>query len=110
MGYLTSHRSPADVALDTTVLERYGFPAGRVLARNPGATYGDAGGQALPDLFIEDDCESIGASEIAYLQVAPHLRPRIRSIVVAEFGGIDHLPDSLSGLADLAPPVGPGAS
>lgn len=108
--YLTSRRSPADVALDTAVLKRYGFPSGRVLARHPGATYGDVVGRALPDLLIEDDCESIGVDEIAYLQVTPGLRLRIRSVIVPEFGGIDHLPDSLSALPDLAPPVQPSST
>lgn len=103
--YLTSHRSPADVALDTAVLNRYGFPPGRVLFRRPGATYGDVVGLALPDLLIEDTCESIGEGEIAYFQLSSESRSRIRSIIVPEFGGIDHLPDSLSALAGLAQPV-----
>ena len=33
----------------------------------------------------------------------PELRPRIKSIVVREFEGIDHLPDSLQELLALEP-------
>ncbi len=53
----------------------------------------------MPDVLIEDDCESIGgAEEITWLQLPAAARARVRSIVVAEFGGIDHLPDSLEEL------------
>jgi hypothetical protein len=53
----------------------------------------------LPDVLIEDDCESIGGeSEMTYPQLTPALKQRIRSIVVPEFGGIDHLPDELTAL------------
>ena len=93
--YLSSHRNPDDVAKDAFVLQKYGFPPGRVLAREPGESYGDVAGRELPDVLIEDDCESInGAGEITYPQIRPDLRARIKSIIVPEFGGIDHLPDS----------------
>jgi hypothetical protein len=83
------------------VLRAHGFPAGPVVARAAGESYGDVVGRVLPDVLIEDDCESIGAGEIAFTQVRPELRARIRSIVVPEFGGIDHLPDSLEELASF---------
>ncbi len=68
-------------------------------AREPGESYGDVAGRELPDVLIEDDCESInGVSEITYPQIRPDLRARIKSIIVPEFGGIDHLPDSLDAL------------
>ncbi|HET7421282.1 MAG TPA: hypothetical protein VFL27_12975 [Candidatus Dormibacteraeota bacterium] len=96
--YLSSHRNPDDVALDASVLERFGFPQGRILARRRGESYGDIAGREMPDLLIEDDCESTGASEITFPQIAPELRARITSIIVPEFGGLDHLPDALSEL------------
>jgi hypothetical protein len=56
----------------------------------------------MPDVLIEDDCESIGgAAETTDCQIRPDLRARIRSIIVPEFGGIDHLPDSLDELQAL---------
>jgi len=58
-----------------------------------------------PDVLIEDDCESIGGgAEITYPQIRPDVQARITSIIVPEFGGIDHLPDSLSELAGYRRP------
>jgi hypothetical protein len=92
--YLSSHRDPDDVAKDALVLEKHGFPPGRILARGPGESYGDVVEREPPDVLIEDDCESIGAGEMTYPQIRPDVRARITSIVVPEFGGLHHLPDS----------------
>jgi hypothetical protein len=88
--YLSSHRDPADAV----VLEKHGFPPGRIVARGPGESYGDVAEREIPDVLIEDDCESIGAGEITYPQIRADVRTRITSIVVPEFGGLDGLPDS----------------
>jgi hypothetical protein len=104
IAYLSAHRDRKRVAEDAAVLEKYGFPPGRVLARDTEESYGDVAGQELPDVLIEDDCESIGGTvHLTYPQVAPELRARIKSIVVPEFGGIDHLPDALEALLDFEP-------
>lgn len=106
VGYLSSHRNPDDVTLDVSVLRAYGFPDGRVLARHPGETYGDVAGREAPDVLIEDGCESIGADQVTYPQMPPAARGQIRSIIVPEFGGIDHLPDDPQALLRwLSPPV-----
>src|SRR5262249_46397699 len=90
---LSSHRSSDAVALDAAVLRRNGVPTGRVLHRTFGESYGDVAGRDVPDVLIEDDCESIGgAQELTFLQIRPEIRGSIISIVVPEFGGIDHLP------------------
>jgi hypothetical protein len=103
--YLSSHRNPNDVVLDVEVLRAYGFPPGRVFARRPGETYGDVASREAPDVLIEDDCESIGADQITYLQIAPSAQARIKSIIIPEFGGIDHLPDDPQALLRwLSPP------
>jgi hypothetical protein len=102
--YLTSHRDPMDIAKDAGVLQRHGFPLGRILAREPGESYADVVRREVPDVLIEDDCESIGdPAEITYQQMGPDLRARVKSIVVPEFGGIDHLPDSLAALPAFEP-------
>jgi hypothetical protein len=98
IAYLSSHRDPGDVAKDALVLQKHGFPPGRILAREPGESYGDVAGREMPDVLIEDDCESIGAAELTYPQIRPERRDRITSIIVPEFGGINHLPDSLEEL------------
>jgi hypothetical protein len=101
--YLSSHRNPGDVAKDALVLRTCAFPPGRVLAREPGESYGQVAGREMPDILIEDDCESIGAAHITYPQIRPDLRARIKSIIVPEFGGIDHLPDLPQALLSFEP-------
>ena len=98
--YLTSRRKPVDVAQVGEVLLRFGFPAGEVFFRQEGEGYENAAERARPDLIIEDDCESIGGEvEMTYPHIRAGIKERIKSIVVKEFGGIDHLPDSLADLA-----------
>jgi hypothetical protein len=80
--YLSSHGNPDDVALDALVLRTHGFPAGQVFARRPGESYGDVAGREAPDVLIEDDCESIGADQVTYLQIPPAVRDRIKSIII----------------------------
>jgi hypothetical protein len=60
IAYMSSHRKPEDVAHDQAVLRRYGFPRGLMLYRQAEETYGDTAARVLPDVLIEDDCESIG--------------------------------------------------
>jgi hypothetical protein len=51
----------------------------------------------------QDDCESIAASQIPYPQVPPGLRARIKSIVIPEFDGLDHLSDAPQALLVYEP-------
>lgn len=97
--YLSSHRNPLNVEKDSAVLNRYGFPAGEVLFRHDHQAYKDVVEAVLPDVLIEDDCESIGGeAQMVYPYITPALRHQITSIGVREFGGIDHLPDSVADL------------
>lgn len=100
ISYLSSHRDDADVALDSAVLQRAGFPQGQVWYRRSGEGYCDVVEKLLPDVLIEDDCESIGgADEMTYPSLDALTAAHVHSIVVPEFGGIDHLPDSVDDLA-----------
>ena len=66
-----------------------------------GKRYHDVAESVLPDLLIEDDCESIGGErEMAYPHLRPEFKAKIKSIAVKEFGGIDHLPDDISALVN----------
>ena len=97
--YVSSHRRPENVEKDKSVLRKHGFPAGEVYFRQGGEEYKDIAERVIPDILIEDDCESIGGEpEMVYPHIKPALKGRIRSIVVKEFGGIDHLPDKISAL------------
>jgi hypothetical protein len=99
--YLSSHQSGEAVKLDEAVLRSHGFPDGPVFYRQQGQAYPAVAERVLPDVLIEDDCESIGGeAEMTYPQLPPALKAKIRSIVVKEFGGIDHLPDEVAALKD----------
>jgi hypothetical protein len=74
-----------------------------VLARQPGESYGDVAGREAPDVLIEDDCDSIGPGQITYPQIPSAVRARVKSIVIPEFAGIDHLPDDPHELLTFEP-------
>lgn len=97
--YLTSRRSLDEVEQVREVLQHYDFPKGQLFFRLEGEEYKEAAERALPDILIEDDCESIGGEiEMTYPHIRPEIKMKIISIIVKEFGGIDHLSESLSGL------------
>jgi hypothetical protein len=99
ISYLSSRRIAEEVEKDQLVLDRYGFPQGPVFYRQAGESYSEIAERVLPDLLIEDDCECIGGAEqMTITHVRPEIKERIRSIIVPEFGGIDHLPDDLGKL------------
>jgi len=95
--YLTSRREPAQVAEVRKILQQYGFPMGRVFFRQAGEEYKDVAERVMPDVIVEDDCESIGGEvEMTYPRIKPDAKARIKSFVVREFDGIDHLPDDIA--------------
>jgi len=97
--YLTSRCSPDEVEQARQILQRCGFPEGQLLFRLEEEEYKDVAERAQPDILIEDDCESIGGEiEMTYPHIRPEIKAGIISIVVKEFGGIDHLPDTLTEL------------
>lgn len=99
IAYLTSRRKPAEVEVIQQVLQRHGFPDGALHSRHEGEQYSDVAERVIPDVLVEDDCESIGGdAQMTYPHIRPELKPRIKSIVVPEYGGIDHLPDGLEDL------------
>lgn len=98
--YLSSHRRADDVERDKLVLKKFGFPYGQILFRQPKEIYAVVAERAVPDVLIEDDCESIGGEiEMTYPHIRQDVRAKIKSIVVKEFGGIDHLPDDVHALS-----------
>ena len=97
--YLSSHETAEDVEKDKSVLEKYGFPKGQILYRQNGESYKDIAEKNIPDVLIEDDCESIGGEkEMTITFVKPEIKLKIKSIVVKEFSGIDNLPNNISNL------------
>ncbi len=97
--YLSSHRNAEDVEKDRAVLKKYKFPEGKIYFRQNGEEYNDVAERIMPNIIIEDDCESIGGEkEMTYPSIKPELKAKIKSIVVKEFSGIDNLPDNVSEL------------
>jgi len=97
--YLTSRIKPREVDEIRSVLKNQGFPDGKLLFRQKGEEYKDVAEKAMPDVLIEDDCESIGGrEEMTITHVKPDLKKKIKSVVVKEFEGVNHLPDDLEKL------------
>jgi len=66
------------------------------LFRKEGEKYKDVAEKLMPDVLIEDNCESIGGEpEMTYPHINEDLKKKIKSIIVKEFGGIGHLPDDV---------------
>jgi hypothetical protein len=96
--YLSSHKEAKDVESDKFVLRKYAFPGDQIFYRGNREEYRDVVERIrpLPDVIVEDDCESIGGKvEMVYPNLKPELKDRIKSIVVKEFEGIDHIPDRI---------------
>ncbi|MFA6270970.1 MAG: hypothetical protein WC657_07230 [Candidatus Paceibacterota bacterium] len=98
--YLTSRIAPEEIDNVKFVLGKYHFPDKQnLLYRNEGQEYKDVAEDLIPDILIEDDCESIGGEiEMTYPHIRPDLKNRIHSIEVKEFAGIDSLPDNIQDL------------
>jgi hypothetical protein len=99
--YLSSHKDAKDVDSDRSVMSKYAFPDGQIFYRGNREKYKDVVERIrpLPDVIIEDDCESIGGKvEMVFPNLEPELKDRIKSIVVKEFEGIDHVPNRVGEL------------
>lgn len=96
--YLTSRRIKSEIDTIQSVLRKYNFPNSSDLHyRQQGEDYKDVAQKVLPDVLIEDDCESIGGEpEMTYPHIKPEIKVKIKSLPVKEFGGIDHLPDNIN--------------
>ncbi|HOJ77720.1 MAG TPA: hypothetical protein PLZ08_09665 [Bacillota bacterium] len=91
--YLTSRKNKIQVATIAAILESYNFAPGILISRDSNETYKDIVETVKPDVLIEDDCRSIGGKwQMCITYVRPEIKSKIKSIVVREFRGIDHLP------------------
>lgn len=101
--YLSSRRTKDELEAIKGVLLKYGFPDRQnLLFRKQGEEYKDVAEKLVPDILVEDDCESIGGEkEMTYTHISPEIKNIIHSILVPEFGGIDHLPDDIGDLKEF---------
>jgi len=84
---------------DQQILDKYDFPKGKIYHREKGENYAQIAERIMPDILIEDDCESIGGEkEMTITFIKPEIKEKIKSVVIKEFGGIDYLPDNLDEL------------
>jgi hypothetical protein len=84
---------------DKQILDKYDFPKGEIFHREKGENYAQIAERIMPDVLIEDDCESIGGEkEMTITFIKPEIKEKIKSVVIKEFGGIDYLPDNLDEL------------
>ena len=98
--YLTSRRRKSETEHIRRVLNKYGFPKGELFFRKEKEEYKDVAERVMPDILIEDDCESIGGeAEMTYPQISKDQQKKIKSVVVPEFGGIDHLTNNIEELS-----------
>lgn len=95
ISYITSRIKFSEVRQIKAVLQRNGFPEGKLYYRIGGETYQDVGERVRPDVLIEDDCESVGGKmEMIWPNMSEEAKAEVKSVVVREFEGIDHLPDN----------------
>ena len=100
--YLTSRKKINEIKYINNILKKFNFPNGKLLFRKDGETYSEVAERIIPDVLIEDDCESIGGvNEMTITNVKPLVKKKIKSIVVKEFEGIDSLPGNLRLLKTL---------
>jgi hypothetical protein len=92
--YLSSRRIKSEVETIKQILKKYSFPDFENLYfRKQGENYKDIAERLIPDILIEDDCESIGGvKEMVYPHIKEELKSKIKSIVIKEFEGINNLP------------------
>jgi len=97
--YLTSRKASEEVEDIRKVLKKHDFPESQLLFRQNNEEYKDIAEKIIPDILIEDNCESIGGiNEMTITHIKPQIKSKIKSIAVKEFGGIDFLPDKISAL------------
>jgi hypothetical protein len=90
--YLTSRRTTEQIKAIQNVLDKYHFPKGKLVFRKENEEYKDVVERVVPNVLIDDDCESIGGTgEMTMTFVKTQLKKKIKSITVKEFMGIDEV-------------------
>ena len=96
--YCTSRRGIGAEKM-SELLKLYGFKGTILYSRERSETYKNIIESIRPNILIEDDCRSIGGSwQMCLTHVSLEVKSSIKSIIVREFKGIDHLPEKLEQL------------
>ncbi len=96
--YLTSRTIKSEIETIEKILSKNNFPdCQNLYFRKLGENYKDIAERLMPDVLIEDNCESIGGKkEMVYPHIKKELKPKIKSVVIKEFEGVDNLPVDIS--------------
>ncbi len=90
--YCTSRRGRQALVI-ANLLPRCGFPGSRLVNRSKNEPYAEIVERIKPEVLIEDDCASIGGTtQMCITHVKSEIKNTIKSIVIKEYSGIDHLP------------------
>lgn len=92
ISYLTSRKSQNEVSDIKNVLNKFGFPKGELFFRKEGESYKNVIEKFQPDVYVENDCKSIGSDEMAGPKLDQSLN--IKVITLPEFAGLNTLPDN----------------
>ena len=100
--YLTSRKNLKEVNQIKNILVNYGFPGKGLYYRARKEKYKDIVEVLIPRIIIEDDCKSIGGKwQMTITYVREDIKNRIKSIVVKEFEGIEHLSNDINELLEV---------
>lgn len=101
--YLTSRTTSKQIEDIKFVLNKYHFPDNEnLLFRHKNENYKDIAEKLMPNILIEDDCESIGGEvEMTFSHISSEIKKNIKSVPIKEFSGIDYLPNKLQELINL---------
>ena len=95
--YFTSRKKVKQVNEIREILKKFNFPGERLYYREEKEKYKDIIEFVVPDILIEDDCQSIGGKwQMCITYVNEEVKSKVNSIVLKEFEGIDNLPLLLS--------------
>lgn len=99
--YLTSRKNLLEVNQIKNILINSGFPGEGLFYRDGKEKYKDIAELLIPTIIIEDDCKNIGGKwQMTITYIREDIKNNIKSIIVPEFGGIDHLPNEINKLLE----------
>lgn len=99
--YLTSRKKPGEISDIRNVLQKFNFPKSQLFFRKENESYAQVAETIMPNILIEDDCESIGGvDEMTYTHLTHEAKEKIKLITIKEFGGIDYLPNEIDKLVE----------
>lgn len=100
--YLTSRKNLLEVNQIKNILINNNFPGKGLFYRTGKEKYNDIAEFLIPRIIIEDDCKSIGRKwQMTITYIREDIKERIKTIVVREFKGIDHLPNEVNKLLEV---------